>query len=89
VLFLRSADRLSELHLSQEHWEETIDICQRILSFDNCWERAYRHLMLAFYSLGDRGQTARTYQRCVQTLRAELDVAPSPETEALYKRLTA
>ncbi|MEJ2709994.1 MAG: BTAD domain-containing putative transcriptional regulator [Anaerolineales bacterium] len=89
VLFLRSADRLSELHLSQEHWEETIDICQRILSFDNCWERAYRHLMLAFYSLGDRGQTGRAYQRCVQTLRAELDVAPSPETEALYKRLTA
>ena len=89
VLFLRSADRLSELHLSRENWEEAIDICQRILSFDNCWERAYRHLMLAFYSLGDRGQTARTYQRCVQSLQAELDVAPSAETEALYKRLTA
>jgi LuxR family maltose regulon positive regulatory protein len=89
VLFLRAADRLSELYLDQERWEETIDICQRILSFDNCWERAYRHLMLAFYSLGDRGQTARTYQRCVQTLQAELDVSPSAETEALYRRLTA
>jgi LuxR family transcriptional regulator, maltose regulon positive regulatory protein len=87
VLFLRTADRLSELLLQQKRPEETIELCQRILACDNCWERAYRHLMLAFHELGDRGQVARTYQRCQQTLQAELEVGPAAETEGLFKRL--
>jgi DNA-binding SARP family transcriptional activator len=68
---------------------EAIDLCQRILDQDNCWERAYRHLMLAYAGLGDRGQVARTYQRCVQTLHGELDVEPAQETQSLYARLTS
>jgi DNA-binding SARP family transcriptional activator len=44
--------------------------------------------MLAYDRLGDRGQVGRTYQKCVQTLHDELDVAPSPETESLYEELT-
>ena len=68
-------------------YSEAIDLCQRILSQDNCWERAYRQLMLAYHGLGDRGQVARAYQRCVQTLRQELDVDPAPETVALWERL--
>jgi len=43
--------------------------------------------MLAYDRLGDRGQVGRTYQKCVQTLRDELDVSPAPETETLYQRL--
>jgi DNA-binding SARP family transcriptional activator len=43
--------------------------------------------MLAYNRLGDRGQVGRTYQKCVQALREELDVAPSPETERLYQQL--
>jgi len=88
VQFLRIADRLSELLLQAGRSEECIETCQRILAQDNCWERAYRHLMMAFDRLGDHGQVARTYQRCMQTLREELDVDPSPETAALYRRLT-
>jgi len=66
---------------------EAIDLGQRILAKDNCWERAYRHLMQAFNALGDRGQLARTYQRCQQTLKEELDVLPSQETQDLYRKL--
>ena len=88
VLFLHSADRNCDLCLQDNYLEEAIDICQRILAHDNCWERAYRYLMLAYDRMGDHGQIARTYQRCVETLRDELDVSPSPETETLYQRLT-
>ncbi len=87
VLFLNAADRLSEILAKAGPAEEVIELCQRILAQDNCWERAYRHLMLAFNHLGDRGQVARTYQRCTQMLKTELDVSPSPETEALYQEL--
>jgi len=87
-LFLESADRLTELYLKQEQYAEVISLSQRILSKDACWERAYRHLMLAYHHLGDRGQVARVFQRCNQSLREELDVSPSTETCALFEHLT-
>ncbi len=88
VLFLQTADLLCETYLAQKRYDEVIHLSQRILSFDNCWERAYRHLMQAYAALGDFGQAARAYQRCRKILQEELDVAPAPETQALYKQLT-
>jgi ATP/maltotriose-dependent transcriptional regulator MalT/DNA-binding SARP family transcriptional activator len=88
VLFLQTADTYCEICLQNESFEDVINISQRILGQDNCWERAYRHLMQAYHQLGDHGQVARTYQRCVETLQDELNVSPAPETEALYQRLT-
>jgi LuxR family maltose regulon positive regulatory protein len=87
VMFLQVADSLSELLLQRKRFEDVIRVCQRILSEDNCWERAYRHLMLVHDHLGNHGQIGRIYQRCVQTLRTELDVAPAPETESLFRAL--
>lgn len=87
--FLESADKLAELYLERERYTEAIELSQRILLQDNCWERAYRRQMLAYGHLNDRGQIGRTYQRCIQTLREELDVNPSSETEELYQRLTS
>ena len=86
-IFLESADRLAEVYIQEKRFADAVEICQRLLSNDNCWERAYRHLMLAYAGVGDHGQVGRTYQRCVQTLKKELDVTPSPETEILYQRL--
>jgi len=86
--FLESADRLAEMLIAREQFAEAIDLSQRVLTRDSCWERAYRHLMLAYDRLGDRGQVGRTYQRCTQALRKELDISPSPETQELYERLT-
>lgn len=87
TLFLEAADKLCELYLRSGQYNEAIDLSQRILARDNCWERAYRHLMQAYNALGDRGQLARTYQRCQQILKDELDVPPSQETQELYKNL--
>jgi DNA-binding SARP family transcriptional activator len=87
ALFLEASDHLVELLLEQSRYAEAVDLAQRVLAQDNCWERAYRHLMLAYDKLGDRGQVGRAYQRCVQTLREELDVSPAPETQALYETL--
>jgi len=89
ALFLEIADQLAGLQLEREQYTDVIELCQRILAQDNCWERAYRYLMQAYDRLGDRGQVGRTYQRCVQTLQEELDVAPSPETRNLYESLIA
>lgn len=87
ALFLETCDHLVETMLQQSRYAEAIELAQRVLTQDNCWERAYRHLMIAYARLGDRGQVGRTYQRCVQVLREELDVSPAPETHALYQTL--
>jgi DNA-binding SARP family transcriptional activator len=86
-LFLESADRLTESYIARGQYPQAIDLSQRVLQHDRCWERAYRHLMLAYDRLGDRGQVGRTYQRCAQALREELEISPSPETQELYERL--
>jgi DNA-binding SARP family transcriptional activator len=39
--------------------------------------------------LGDHGQAARAYHRCVEALREELEVPPSAETEQFYRTLIA
>lgn len=88
-MFLRASDHFCEIKFQGQDFGEVIDLCQRILTYDDCWERAYRHLMIAYDQLGDHGQVARTYQRCVDTLQKELDVSPADETETFYKRLTS
>lgn len=87
VMFFEAADKLASLYLQAQRYPEAIDLSQRVLLRDNCSERAYRHMMTAYNGLGDRGQLARTYQRCLQTLKDELDVMPSQETQDLYKIL--
>lgn len=44
-------------------------------------------MLLAHARLGNRAQVLRTYQRCVERLRAELDVPPSAATMGLFQEL--
>lgn len=87
VIYLKTADRLCELYLQDQNPDLAIQLCQQIIAEDNCWERAYRHMMLAYNQLGDHGQIARTFQRCQESLQKELDVSPSPETIARFQDL--
>jgi len=87
VVYLQAADRLCELYLQSQNPDLAIQLCQQIIAEDNCWERAYRHMMLAYNQLGDHGQIARTFQRCEDVLQKELDVSPSPETIARFQDL--
>lgn len=87
ALWFRAADKLAGALLEQERSAESLALCQQLLDRDPCWERAYRLMMLAHARQGNRAQALRVYQRCVQTLRAELEVAPAPTTTALYETL--
>ena len=44
-------------------------------------------MMATYAQQGNRPQALRVYQRCVNILRDELDVAPSPETSNLHERI--
>jgi DNA-binding SARP family transcriptional activator len=44
-------------------------------------------MMVAYVRLGNRAQSLRTYQRCVECLQQELEIRPSTATEELYAEL--
>lgn len=51
-------------------------------------ESGYRRLMRLLAANGDRAEAVRVYQRCRELLEKELGVAPSAETESVYKEIT-
>ena len=87
IQYLHTAERLARLHLDLGQWTEAITVCEKILAQDGCWENAYRLLMQAYQALGNRSLAVRTYHRCVEQLREELDVPPAEATIALYNEL--
>jgi len=50
-------------------------------------ESGYRRLMRMLVAQGNRAEAVRAYVECRDLLKKELGVAPSPETEALYREV--
>jgi LuxR family maltose regulon positive regulatory protein len=88
TLYLRTAERVAQLLLEEEAWQEAIEVCQLLLARDDCWENAYRMMMVAFSRLGNQVELQRVYRRCVDRLRAGLDVSPAQATAELFASLT-
>jgi ATP/maltotriose-dependent transcriptional regulator MalT/two-component SAPR family response regulator len=77
-LLHQAGDRASALHA-----------CRRALEVNPCLEDFHRLAMTLHAEMGDRLAVIWQYQECRKALLAEMDVAPSQETEALYHRLVA
>jgi predicted ATPase/DNA-binding SARP family transcriptional activator len=60
---------------------------QRILQHDPMREDVVREIMALRLDAGDRAGALAEYQRFERRLRSELQLAPMPETQALYDRL--
>jgi DNA-binding SARP family transcriptional activator len=56
---------------------------QKLLAQDDCREDAYRLLITSHRALGQSSRASYWYGHCARTLKRELGVEPSPETEAL------
>lgn len=64
-----------------------IDALNRLLALEPLNEPAHRELMEANARAGRYTDALRQYQQCRALLRRELDLAPEPATEALYREL--
>jgi ATP/maltotriose-dependent transcriptional regulator MalT/DNA-binding SARP family transcriptional activator len=87
MLFNDAATRLGALLLDEGAAHEVIGLAWRVLENEPAYEDAYRLLMRAHASLGERSTALRLYARCASVLRDELGVEPLPETTALYNAL--
>jgi predicted ATPase/DNA-binding SARP family transcriptional activator len=89
ALFEAIMARLLELLLAERRWAEVLDWAMRWIALGQWPEPAYRALMSAYASTGDLSKAVATYERFSQGLHKDLGVAPSEQTQALFKRLKA
>ena len=81
------SDKSDKLINESEQYQQVITVTQRVLEIDPCSESAHRSAMIAFAELGDRAGVVRQYEKCKKSLLDDLGVAPSSQTETLYKTL--
>lgn len=80
-----ASDRLGELLSNQRRWDEVIETAQRLVALDPLAEAAHRRIMLAYRAKGQRNLAIRQYRICAAALKRDLALAPSPETDELYR----
>ena len=85
--YLSLLERLSRFHFETDDYPACITVCHKMLAIDSCREDAHQLLMLCYERQGQRYLALRQYHLCVQCLKEELDVSPTPDTIALYDQL--
>jgi DNA-binding SARP family transcriptional activator/FixJ family two-component response regulator len=88
-IYLVTLEKICESQFQMGNLTEAIGICKAILGKDNCREEIYRRLMSCYQKIGPRNMALRAYSKCVQCLRNELDVEPTPATTELYEKIKA
>ncbi len=81
--------QLAEAHRKVGGLQAALQACQEALKIDPSREEILCLAMQLHADQGDRLGVIWQYQACRDFLSSELDVEPSPETQALFKRLTA
>lgn len=84
-LFLRGAERLAQLHVQQQQFDEAIHWCEQILAIDRTWEESYRLLMYCYYQKNNRPRAIKYYRLCYAVLQEELGVEPLETTKQMYE----
>lgn len=85
--FLSLLMELVELLKKEGRFQEALATCRRAIDFEPTLESAYREAMQLEAQLGNRAGIIRYYNSYEDAMRRELDLPPSPEMQALYKRL--
>lgn len=87
--YLCTAGRLSEHYAQLGEHSAAMLVCRRVLTLDRCSEEAHRRLMQCYLAQGQRHLAVEQYQVCVEALQTHLSLAPSAETQALYRLILA
>jgi DNA-binding SARP family transcriptional activator len=82
-----AAAKLATLCRAAEDADGEIEALNWLLALEPLQESAHRELMAAYARAGRHTEALRQYQLLRTLLRRELDLAPDPATEALYREL--
>jgi YVTN family beta-propeller protein len=84
---VRALDCLAEAHRLVGDPRAAVRAAEELVELEPYRERGYRLLMQAHSAAGNDAEALRAYERCRRLLDDELGTYPSPETEAIYRRL--
>jgi class 3 adenylate cyclase/DNA-binding SARP family transcriptional activator len=82
--------RIRALHCHAVTWaagddtDLAIRAAEQAIELDPFREVSWQHLMRASFSLGNRAEALRAYERLRKLLAEEMGINPSPQTEAVY-----
>lgn len=85
--YLAAMQKLGEVYTEQGWLQRAIGMYQRILAVDPHQEVVHRALMRCHHQRGDRAAAIRQYRACVDSLREDLGLSPTGETDALYLKI--
>lgn len=85
--YLATATLVSNRLLARGETHQAVEMCERVLRRDRCYEEAYHVLIRAYARSGSRSQALRSYSRCVQALNDDLGIDPLPETTEIYEQV--
>ena len=80
---------LAEAHERGGAYNEAADGLRDVLQHDPTREAVHRQLMCLYAQMGTPDQAVRQFHVCQAVLRRELDLAPQPETIALFNEMLA
>ncbi len=87
TVLMQSIDMLIEIYNATANADLALKFAQEAIARDPLRETAYRRLMRLHEAAGNNASAVSTYQRCCEMLASELNVSPSPETNAVYHQL--
>lgn len=87
--FLQATLTLGHRRETAGHWHRAIAGYQHALEAEPLCEVLYQRLMHCHLALGQHAEGVRIYQQCREILANHLNIAPSTETETLYRQLCA
>ncbi|MCU0486326.1 MAG: winged helix-turn-helix domain-containing protein [Anaerolineales bacterium] len=85
--YLEIANRLTCYYLQMGMHPPAVALCRKVIAMDACNEEAHRQLICCYLAQGQRHLALRQFLMCLTALKEELNLAPSPETQALYQRI--
>lgn len=86
-IFLNNADKLMVNYFKQAKYEKCLEIGNKILEIDNCWENAYYYKMKSYNKMEKRSMAIKVFKKCKSLLDKELNVFPSTKLKNYYQKL--
>lgn len=85
--YLRCLATLAGFHAARQEYEESAELCERILEVDPYQEDARYQLLCCHLELKDYATADKCYRRYVELVRQELGAEPAPRIVSLYGQM--
>lgn len=85
----RLLQKLGKIYESEERFEQSATVYQKLVAADELDESAHRNLIKIYAFRENRSRALKQYEICRAVLKKELGVEPERETRELFEQITS